>query len=42
MDLKQILKKNRESFIKKWFQAAIDTYPLQTAKVLGKDSNRFD
>ena len=42
MKLKQVLEKNKESFIKKWFQATIDTYPLQTAKVLGKDSNRFD
>lgn len=42
MDLKQALEQNRESFIKKWFQATIDTYPAQTAKVLGKDSNRFD
>jgi len=42
MDLKQILKKNKDLFVKKWFQATIDTYPLQTAKILGKDSNRFD
>ena len=46
MDLKQALKKDlkkdKESFIKKWFQATIDTYPQQTAKILGKDSNRFD
>ena len=42
MELKQTLKKNKELFVKKWFQATIDTYPLQTAKVLGKDSNRFD
>ncbi|MDA3791952.1 MAG: RsbRD N-terminal domain-containing protein [Desulfobacula sp.] len=42
MDLKQVLKKNKESFIKKWFHATIDTYPQQTAKILGKDSNRFD
>jgi hypothetical protein len=42
MDLKQILKKNRASFIKKWFRATIDTYPAQSAKILGKDSNRFD
>jgi len=42
MNLKQILKKNRASFVKKWFQATINTYPAQTAKILGKDSNRFD
>ena len=42
MDLKQILKKNKKLFIKKWFQATINTYPAQSAKVMGKDSNRFD
>jgi hypothetical protein len=42
MPLKQTLKKNKNSFIKKWFQATIDTYPKQTARILGKDSNRFD
>nr|NJM01216.1 hypothetical protein [Desulfobacula sp.] len=42
MDLKQALGQNKESFIKKWFQATIDTYPPQSAKILGKDSNRFD
>ena len=42
MILKQILEKKRDSFIKKWFQATINTYPAQTAKILGKDSNRFD
>jgi hypothetical protein len=42
MSLKQTLKKNKASFIKKWFQATIDTYPSQTAKILGKESNRFD
>jgi len=42
MHLKQSLKKNKESFVQKWFQATIDTYPAQTAKVLGKNSNRFD
>jgi len=42
MNLKQILKTNKDPFVKKWFQATIDTYPTQTAKILGKDSNRFD
>ncbi len=42
MDLKQIVKKNRGSFINKWFQATIDTYPPDAARVLGKDANRFD
>jgi len=42
MDLKQILKKNKSAFVKEWFRATIDTYPAQSAKILGKDSNRFD
>jgi len=42
MNLKQELKKNKTIFFNKWFQATIDTYPPQTAKVLGKNSNRFD
>jgi len=42
MELKQILEKNKALFVKKWFQATIDTYPAQTSRILGKDSNRFD
>ncbi len=42
MDLKQVLKKNKALFVNKWFHATIETYPKQTAKILGKDSNRFD
>ena len=42
MDLQQELNKNRTLFVKQWFQATIDTYPAQTAKILGKDSDRFD
>ncbi len=42
MHLKQALKKNKAPFVTKWFQATINTYPEQTARVLGKESNRFD
>lgn len=42
MHLKQIVKKNKAAFIEKWFKATINTYPAQAARVLGKDSNRFD
>ncbi len=42
MHLKQTVKKNKNVFIKEWFNATIDTYPAQAAKILGKDSNRFD
>ncbi len=41
MDLKKALDQKTESFIAKWFQATIDTYPSQTAKVLGNSSDRF-
>ena len=36
------LKKSRDQFLQKWFRATIDTYPPQSARVLGKDSDRFD
>ena len=42
MQLKQIVKKNKALFIKEWFQATIDTYPAESARILGKKSNRFD
>jgi len=42
MNLKQTLEKNKGFFIKQWFQATIATYPAQSARVLGKDANRFD
>jgi hypothetical protein len=42
MLLIQKLKKNRQSLVKKWFQSTINTYPEQSARVLGKDANRFD
>ncbi len=42
MTLKESLKRNHNVFLKKWFQATIDTYPRQSAKILGKDADRFD
>ena len=42
MTLKDTLQKNKRLLLDKWFKATIDTYPAQTAKVLGKDANRFD
>jgi hypothetical protein len=42
MTLKESLKRNHDVLLKKWFQATIDTYPRQTAKILGKDADRFD
>ncbi|MCP3872539.1 MAG: hypothetical protein GY699_05195 [Desulfobacteraceae bacterium] len=42
MLLKQVLKKNKTPFVNQWFHATINTYPEQAARVLGKESNRFD
>ncbi len=42
MNLKQELANNKSLFTSQWVQATIDTYPEQTARVLSKDSNRFD
>ena len=42
MDTKQTLKKNKSLFLKEWFKATINTYPKDSARILGKDANRFD
>lgn len=42
MQLKQEVEKHKPQLIKDWFQATIETYPQETARILGKDSNRFD
>ncbi|MCP3944830.1 MAG: hypothetical protein GY710_25585 [Desulfobacteraceae bacterium] len=42
MNIKQTLKENKSLFLKKWFQATIETYPKDSARILGKDANRFD
>ena len=41
MQLKQVVKQNRTRFAEQWFQATINTYPAQTAKILAKDADRF-
>jgi len=40
--LKHTIKKNRDQILQNWFRATIDTYPAQSARILGKDANRFD
>ncbi|MDD9300889.1 MAG: RsbRD N-terminal domain-containing protein [Desulfobacter sp.] len=40
--MKQTIKKNRDQILERWFRATIDTYPAQSAKILGKNANRFD
>lgn len=42
MDLKESIKKNKSLLLKEWFTATINTYPKDSARVLGKDANRFD
>jgi hypothetical protein len=42
MTLKLSITRNHKELLKKWFQATIDTYPQQSARILGKDVNRFD
>ncbi len=40
--MKQTIKKNRDQILQNWFRATIETYPAQSATILGKDANRFD
>lgn len=40
--MKHTIKKNRDQILQNWFRATIDTYPAQSARILGKDANRFD
>ena len=42
MTLKQTVAQHKKKMITQWFQATIDTYPAQSARILGKDSNKFD
>ena len=42
MDIKQTIQKNKGLFLKEWFRATINTYPKDSARILGKDANRFD
>ncbi|WP_035239442.1 RsbRD N-terminal domain-containing protein [Desulfobacter vibrioformis] len=40
--MKQTIKKNRNQLLESWFHATINTYPEESARVLGKKSDRFD
>ena len=40
--MKDTIKKNRDRLLQSWFSATINTYPAETARVLGKKSDRFD
>ncbi|GAB6144919.1 RsbRD N-terminal domain-containing protein [Desulfocicer niacini] len=42
MDFNQSLEQNRKAIIDQWFLSTINTYPQETARVLGKLKNKFD
>jgi len=41
MGLKTLLEKNRTAILKKWFDAAVSTYPLETSQFLKSQNDRF-
>ena len=42
MLLQENLKKNKKDILAQWFRATINTYPSESARILGKDADRFD
>ena len=42
MDFNRKLEKNKTAIVDRWFLATINSYPEETAKILGKLKNRFD
>lgn len=40
--MKKTIKKNHDQLLDSWFHATINTYPEESARILGKKSNRFD
>lgn len=40
--MKKTIKKNRDQLLESWFDATINTYPEESARILGKKSDRFD
>ncbi|WP_286818488.1 RsbRD N-terminal domain-containing protein [Desulfobacter sp. UBA2225] len=40
--MKQIIKKNLSQLLDSWFRATLNTYPAESARILGKKSDRFD
>ncbi len=41
MSLRDLLAKEKEAFVKKWFRALMETYPPETTKFFGKEANQF-
>ncbi len=42
MNFKEVLKNNRKTILDQWFDATANTYPPETARVLGRSKNKFD
>ncbi|MFO7753984.1 MAG: RsbRD N-terminal domain-containing protein [Desulfobacteraceae bacterium] len=42
MTFENKIKHHRNGLLKKWYRATIDTYPPETARVLGTSENKFD
>lgn len=42
MNFGKTLKSQKKNILKKWFEATINTYPAETAKILNKSKNKFD
>lgn len=42
MNFGKTLKSKKKDIVKKWFEATINTYPPETAKILNKSKNKFD
>jgi RsbRD-like negative regulator of sigma factor len=42
MNFEKILKSKKKDIIGKWFEATINTYPEETAKILNTSKNKFD
>jgi RsbT co-antagonist protein rsbRD N-terminal domain len=42
MNFEKFLKSKKKVIIQKWFEATINTYPEETAKIFNKSKNKFD
>jgi len=42
MNFGKILKSKKKNILQEWFEATINTYPEETARILNKSKNKFD
>ncbi len=42
MNFGKALKSQKKKILEKWFEATINTYPAETAKILSRSKNKFD